>query len=274
MAASQTQLVRLPRLQSALNHEGTRQVPFHVHAVTELVYTVSGTIRIDVNGVGHHGHSGTLFVLPANVPHNQWCDAAWKTRCVLFTDDTGLLDDTPRALDLSGEALAGRWIADLCELHAAQSPLPESVANGFLYTLLARLGNLEQQRRTTGELHPRLAQAVQFIHAHLSEEIDAETLASAACASYSHLSALFRDTFGCGPLKYQQNQRLASAQKLLLNPYMSLDEIAAQSGYEDTNYFVRLFRKTYGMPPGKWRKQGGKGSGARGQGSEMGKRMG
>jgi len=280
MPASQTQLVRLPRLQSALDHEGDRPVPFHSHAVTELVYTVSGGIRIDVNGAALAGRPGILFVLPANVLHNQWNDGAWKTRCVLYADDAPLLDDTPRTLDLSGDALAGRWIADLCQLHAAQSPLPEAVGNGFLYTLLSRLGNLEQQRRNTDELHPRLAQAVQFIHAHLTEVIDAETLASESCASYSHLSALFRDAFGCGPLKYQQNLRLASAQKLLLNPYMSLDEIAAQSGYEDTNYFVRLFRKTYGMPPGKWRKGASasapvaRGSGVRGQGSERGERLG
>ncbi len=265
MSASQTQLVRLPRLQSALNYEGTVNVAFHNHAATELVFTVSGSIHIDVNGQTFAGRPGILFVLPAVVPHNQRCDGNWKTRCVLFFDDTGLLDDTPRALDLSADALTERWIADLCQLHAAPSPLPEAVANGFLYTLLSRLGNFELQRRNTEELHPRLAQAVQFVHAHLTEEIDADTLASESCASYSHLSALFRNAFGCGPLKYQQNLRLASAQKLLLNPYMSLDEIAQQSGYEDTNYFVRLFRKTYGMPPGKWRKSAPEARGVKGQ---------
>lgn len=253
--ATQPQLVRLPRLQSALNYAGVHRVPFHLHAATELVYTVAGEIRIDVNGIGISGHPEILFILPANVPHNQWCAGEWKTRCILYFDGGHLLDDAPRALDMSGDPLIARWFQDLCELQASPAPLPETVTNGFLYALLTRLGSLEKQRRTTDELHPRLAQAVQFIHTHLLEELDADTLASAACASYSHLSALFRDKFGCGPLKYQQNLRLASAQKLLLNPYMSLDEIAAQSGYEDTNYFVRLFRKAYGMPPGKWRKQ-------------------
>ena len=256
-AAPQTQLVRLPRLQSALRYAGAQQVPFHTHQATELVYTVDGNIRIDVAGRALPGRKGILLVLPANVPHNQWCGSHWRTLCVLFFDGTHVLDESPRALDVSSDPHIARWIDDLCALHESHSDGVgrETAANSFLYALLSRLGTLEAQRRSADALHPRLAQAVQFLHEHLTEEVDADTLSSAACASYSHLSALFRATFRCGPLKYQQNQRLAAAQKLLLNPYIGLDEVAAQSGYEDTNYFVRLFRKTYGMPPGKWRKQ-------------------
>jgi AraC-like DNA-binding protein len=255
-AAPQTRLVRLPRLQSALRHGGVQQVPFHTHAATELVYTVDGNIRIDIDGRALPARKGMLMILPANVPHNQWCGGPWRTLCVLYFDGTHLLDDSPRALDVSADPHIARWIDDLCALHDSQSANGrEMVANSFLHALLSRLSTLEAQRRSAEALHPRLAQAVDFIHEHLTEEVDADTLSSAACASYSHLSSLFRAEFGCGPLKYQQNQRLASAQKLLLNPYVSLDEVAAQTGYEDTNYFVRLFRKSYGVPPGKWRKQ-------------------
>jgi AraC-like DNA-binding protein len=255
MHQTSPQTIRLPRLQSALQYEGNFQVNFHVHTAVELVYTQHGDIRIDVDGVGYRGQKNVLYILPANVPHNQWCAGAWKTLCVLYFDGAHLLDDRPRTLEISNDSLIRRWFDDLCALHASPTPVSDAASNAFLYALLTHIGNLEQQRRSADALHPRLAQAVQYLHEHLSEEIDAESIASAACASYSHLSALFRETFGCGPIKYQQNLRLASAQKLLLNPYMSLDEIAQQSGYEDTNYFVRLFRKAYGKPPGKWRKE-------------------
>ena len=249
------QTIRLPRLQSALKYEGKFQVHFHVHTAVELVYTLQGDIRIDVDGVGYPGTKDVLYILPANVAHNQWCAGAWKTLCVLYFDGAHLLDDRPRTLAIPPGSLIRRWFEDLCAMHASSTPASDAAANAFLYALLTQLGNLEQQRRSADALHPRLAQAVQYLHEHLAEDVDTESISSAACASYSHLSALFRDAFGCGPIKYQQNLRLASAQKLLLNPYMSLDEIAQQSGYEDTNYFVRIFRKAYGKPPGKWRKE-------------------
>ena len=254
-ASPSTQLVRLPRLQSALRHLSTRQVPFHTHTATELVFTQSGEIQIDVGGKTLPGKAGVLYILPPNVPHNQRSSGKWGTQCILFFHAAHLFDPAPRTLDISSDPQTVRWIEELCALHESQTPAPDAVSNGFLYALLSRVESLEAQRNAAGALHPRLAQAVQFIHEHLTEDIDADTLSSFACASYSHLSSLFRDAFGCGPLKYQQNLRLASAQKLLRNPYVSLDEVAAQLGYEDTNYFVRVFRKTVGVPPGKWRKQ-------------------
>jgi len=254
------QMVRLPRLQSALRYRGDFQVMFHTHTAVELVYNLEGITRIDVKDlkgkeVGLPGGASVLHVLPANMPHNQWSASPWRSQCILYFDGAHLLDDAPRALDTTGDPLIGRWFEELCTLHESKVAAPDSVANGFLFALLTRISALEQQRRSAETLHPRLAQAVEFIHEHLNEDIDADTLASASCASYSHLSALFRAMFDCGPLKYQQNQRLSSAQKLLLNPYLSLDEVAARVGYVDANYFVRIFKKAYGVPPGKWRKQ-------------------
>src|SRR5579872_966795 len=93
-------LVRLPRLKSALLHAGNQQVPFHTHDAAELVYTVDGNIRIDCERNALPGRAGILYVLPANVPHNQWCKGNWRTLCVLYYHGKHLLDDSPRAIDI------------------------------------------------------------------------------------------------------------------------------------------------------------------------------
>jgi AraC-like DNA-binding protein len=247
-------LVRLPRLKSALHHNGNTQVPFHTHDSVELVYTVDGNIRIDVDGQALPGRGGILYVLPGNIPHNQWCSGRWHTLCVLYYHGAHLLDESPRAIAIDDPQVY-KWLDELSTLDQSKARVADVVIDGFLFTLLSRIGHLEQQKKAAETLHPRLAQAIEFLHEHVTDEIDADTLADAACASYSHLSSLFRDEFGCAPLKYHQNLRLALSQKLLMNPYASIDEVAQKAGYEDTNYFVRLFRKTYGMPPGKWRKK-------------------
>jgi AraC-like DNA-binding protein len=73
--------------------------------------------------------------------------------------------------------------------------------------------------------------------------------------SESHLSSLFRKYIGDAPIKYQQKQRMRLACRYLLDPYLTVGQAAKQCGYEDINFFIRIFRKNYNLSPGKWRKQ-------------------
>jgi AraC-like DNA-binding protein len=248
-------IVPLPRLRTALHHRAEHQVAMHTHDATELVLVIAGTVRVDVASKRLDGKCGTLYILPARVPHNQWCAGPWHSLCVLFHHGTHILKEDPRALNVQAETCVQRWMEDLATLQQSESPVPPVVCDSLLHALLSRLSHIEDQRQHSEALHPRLAVAVQHLHEHVTEEIDAAALASRACVSYSHLSALFRARFGCGPLQYQQNLRLELARKLLLNPYLTVDEVADKSGYADTNYFVRLFRQKNGVPPGQWRKQ-------------------
>jgi AraC-like DNA-binding protein len=84
--------------------------------------------------------------------------------------------------------------------------------------------------------------------------VSADELSAAAHTSYSHLSTLFRAAFGCGPMRFHLNHRMERAETLLQNPYISVGEVAAQLGFDDANYFVRLFRQTHGLSPNRWRK--------------------
>jgi len=230
----------------------------HAHDATELVYTVRGELAIDCQQKSFPGRDGTLYILPAHVDHNQSSNGPWQTWCILYYDGEHLLPQTPRTLDVILVPEVPRFIDELCNLHALKDSVAAPVCEGLLFALLSRLAEIEHIRQDIGALHPRLAAAVTFIHEHSTENFDADTLASVACASYSHLGALFRERFGCGPLKYQQNLRMELARKLLLNPYLSMDEVARQTGFSDTNYFVRLFRKSNGVPPGQWRKGQGR----------------
>lgn len=251
------QVVALPRLHAALHYDGSHQVPLHVHRQAELVMTLEGLLSIECGGKRLDAGPGVLYVLPSGVPHNQTAVGVWHTLCIIYSHGRQLLDETPRTLDIGGDAQLLRWFEDLAALHAARNLTHAGVCDGLLFAALARLRQLEHQQRAAEALHPRLAAAVRFLQEHVTEPVDADTLALQACASYSHLSALFRARFGCAPLKFQQRLRLELGCKLLANPYISIDEVARQAGYQDTNYFVRLFRRAYGMPPGRWRRQSG-----------------
>jgi len=248
-------VAELPRLRTAKRHAGERKVEFHSHDLVEFVLVRRGRLWIDVADLTLEGRPDDLYILPGRVPHNQRNAGPWTTVCLLFLHGARLLDPSPRVVDLRGEPCMCRWLEDLCALHAVQRDLADPVCDALLLAVLTRLAELENQRRAAAALHPRVAQALRFLQTHLTEEFDAATLAGAACASYSHLCALFRAQFGCGPMQYQRKLRMDLARRLLLDPYLSMSEVARQCGYEDDNYFVRLFRLTHGLPPGAWRKR-------------------
>ncbi|MBI3830794.1 MAG: helix-turn-helix transcriptional regulator [Planctomycetes bacterium] len=254
-ATPRVSLQPVPRLRSAIAFDADRQVDFHTHDTAELVFVRLGVTWIEVAGKRLDGPAGTLYILPGKVAHNQRSIGRWKTQCLLLDHDGSQFDEAPRTLNLAQDPLFHRWMDDLCELSASNRRMADPVADALLFALLTRLAKLEDQTRMMNALHPSLARAEAFLQEHLTVHVAAERLAHAAHTSYSHLSALFRERFGCGPLRHHQNLRMELARKLLLNSYLSVDEVAQKVGYADTNYFVRVFRKTFGQPPGQWRKQ-------------------
>ena len=56
-----------------------------------------------------------------------------------------------------------------------------------------------------------------------------------------------------GVAAFIRKKRLSHAKKLLLTTNLSTTEIADASGFSDYNYFLRLFKKEYGISSKKMR---------------------
>ena len=94
-----------------------------------------------------------------------------------------------------------------------------------------------------------LEEAVQYIREHISEEIPVEYLAKLVHISPRHLNRLFQKNFGQSAGEYIMKQRIIIAGELLLNSKMSVTMVADRVGYGNYSYFIKLFKKYYGMTP-------------------------
>lgn len=72
--------------------------------------------------------------------------------------------------------------------------------------------------------------------------------------SKSHISHLFKTKTGKTIRAYSNDLKLKRAKNLLGSTALSVTEIALETGFEDTSYFVRLFKEKYGETPYKYRK--------------------
>jgi AraC family transcriptional regulator len=99
----------------------------------------------------------------------------------------------------------------------------------------------------------RLKRVLDFIDAHLVEEISLDDLAAEACLSPFHFSRLFRTATGLSPYQYVIKRRVEAAQKMLQFNHYSLVEIALIVGFGSQDNFTRLFRNITGLTPGQYR---------------------
>jgi transcriptional regulator GlxA family with amidase domain len=70
-----------------------------------------------------------------------------------------------------------------------------------------------------------------------------------------YLYTLFMKNLGLSPQEYLLRFRLTKATDLLNHTDLSIDKITVECGYQDTATFSKAFRKMFGIPPGKFRKE-------------------
>lgn len=100
-------------------------------------------------------------------------------------------------------------------------------------------------------------QIMNYIEDHYSEKISLDQIAENMYLSPFYISRIFKSETGNAPIRYLINIRLEKARELLEGGYEgSIQEVAAQVGYDDAYHFSKLFKKRYGISPSQARRSG------------------
>lgn len=101
----------------------------------------------------------------------------------------------------------------------------------------------------------RVETAVEYVRDHFAQPVDLGEVAQHVGVSPGYLSALFSRTLGRSFTDFLTTCRLEEAEKLLVEPTLSVKEIAARVGIENPFYFSRVFRKRHGTSPKQFRRK-------------------
>jgi two-component system response regulator YesN len=105
--------------------------------------------------------------------------------------------------------------------------------------------NLERQ-----ENYPLpLVKALSFIRENYNRGIQLTDAAEAAGVNTAHLSRLFTKYLGINFIDYLTTLRINEAERLLREKPITVKEAAFASGYQDPNYFSKIFKKIKGILP-------------------------
>lgn len=93
-----------------------------------------------------------------------------------------------------------------------------------------------------------------YLDVHFAEEITLQHIASKFYLSREYISRKFKQEFGVNLSEYLSRLRIRQAKLLLLIPRLRLQQIAEMVGYQDENYFGKVFKKLEGITPSEYRK--------------------
>ncbi len=99
-----------------------------------------------------------------------------------------------------------------------------------------------------------LTEILNYIEDNYHKEIRIDLLARKAGMSYRNFQRKFKQTTGLTPICYIIEKRLNKAWLLLYNSDKTLDEVAFETGFCNSNYMAKLFKKKHGVSPKNLRK--------------------
>ncbi|MBO5308736.1 MAG: helix-turn-helix domain-containing protein [Lentisphaeria bacterium] len=254
----------------------------HCHDFHEMVYVFSGKGKHVTEQGSYDIGPGDLFIVPPLHGHSYEDRENMQLVNIMFDLQrlpypAGLLKDDPhfRAFFLPDEVISDDFrIRNKLSLAGNDQKLIESQIHDMLneYTqnrpariarLIARLSDLfvdiirfcaTERYACTRDL-VLLQNILQYMADNCSQQLTIPALARKFGLSQKNLERLFLQSVQMSPVSYLIDLRLRTAAEMLLGKSSTVSEIAFHCGFSDSNYFTKLFRKKYGVPPRTYRKR-------------------
>ena len=252
------------------------QIPVHWHDELEIIYVKSGFLTVNISGENYIGKSGDAFVVSPGNLHFMGSQTGtvdyftflFPLKYIAFRSDDMLDDKLIEPLN-SGHLMISPEIKDTvkeqCEqlagVYAAEIDKSESKITSQIRKKIILLQFIHElwkkgfivENDTTGR-NTVEKEMVSYIQQNYMGKILLREFGEQFHLSEKYISRYFKEHFHITLSQYVTYLRLEHAKQMLQETDISVTEVAMQSGYQNISYFIRSFKKTYGVSPLKYRK--------------------
>lgn len=247
-----------------LNQE-SENYPIHWHTAAEIIMPLHNIYTAIVDDTDYILNPGDILVLPSGELHELL--APENGERIILQFDCSLLynlngfDSTfhlfrPCVVITSkqNEELHRSLkplILNMKNEYFSNSPLREALAYSMLIQFFVILGRQFMQgerrfpRTKSHKQHKyidKFLQVCNYMNEHCTEDIQLDELARLAGFSKFHFTRLFKQFTGMSYYHYLNQHRVMHAEKLLIDPNLSITEIAMRSGFGSLPTFNRVFK--------------------------------
>ena len=244
----------------------TYTIELHSHAVYELLYIKKGTVSLQITGKKNKLIEGkVIFILPSE-KHKlvsmtnkefEYCSFVFDKTifgnednpCRIFFDSI-LIN---RFLDFP-DWLLNRFY-QLCSEKEIGTPGYEVMQYAFLFQVFSHIVSTKQYQlvtiiRTQTKQNISAVQVViEYIQKNYMENLSFDELLQLTNYSKSHFCKIFKDTTGMNLTEYINKYRVERACLELQFTKKNITEIAMQTGFNNIQYFSRIFKEYMDCSP-------------------------
>ncbi len=226
-----------------------------------IIYTESGSALLTLEDDAIQMTAGTAVWLNSahlsSISTSGKRNVPWRCRYCIFSGE-GLTAPYLNAYDKTGAAIKDFDQKLYCEkfdrlmaLFQQGEPNPYQTS-ALCYELV--MFHCEMADRNQENAFPSsYLETTKYLKRHYAEPIVLEEVAQKLKLSSSQIHRLIRKYAHTTPMKYVSSLRFKKACILLHSTNKTLDCIASEVGLNDVRSLIRLFKKEYGMTPGKYR---------------------
>lgn len=233
--------------QLQLNRHREAEVSPHAHEYAQLILYLSGEGVQSVGSRQRTARTGDLFVIPPRVAHGFAVRRRSRPLCLVLDYEL----TAPRQVRASHRRLPPGTLNDLHALLARVPPKGRLTLADYS-VILAVISRLFDHTRSAPQSPPAEPSTFDRVRDLLRSPTPIAKVARTAGYHRDHLTRKLKRESGLGLRALRDRLRLEAAQRALrLAPTVA--EAAAQSGFDDPNYFARWFRQQTGQTPRAWR---------------------
>ena len=265
------------RYMAGIMYDSTWAEKFHKSYNHEFLHVLSGKIRLIFKEGDrqreYFASPGESLIVPAGTLHRDvfdfkenlkvlYVNFAWDAAIFFKVFNNSHLSRLPRETVIEIKMIAERMRFD-----SVKAGVGKAMENARLLNILLLIWQAlytEEKNIPESPLPPAkgkissspavlAAYAKMYLERNFASPLHLEDLAEHLGVSKFHLSRLFHATTGFSFREYLSIVRLREAKKLLADEKYSISEIAQKCGFENGNYFSKVFRSKSGISPGKFR---------------------
>jgi len=140
------------------------------------------------------------------------------------------------------------------EQHARKTGWQLMMKMIFMQIMCIICRTFEQHSSQANEIQ-EIATIIRYLNDHYTQKLTLESLSARFGKSVPTFSRLFQATLNKSPIHYLIHLRLEKAAETLRTSTKSITDIACQCGFQDSNYFSKMFSRHFAISPRNYRKK-------------------
>lgn len=235
----------------------------HWHEHIELLFFISGTTSVMCGNKNYSVKPNDLIFVNSNNLHAFASDASISYDCIIinpgFFSDVNF-ENILIETHVKNDEFIKRTIQCAVKEYSDREAGWDMTVKAKIYELTAYLLRNYKVAELSESLYnariaklKRINMLLQFISEHYNEKISTSALAKKCFLSEEYFCRFFKSEIGMSVSNYVNKIRIEKSTVLLNNTSLSITEIATNVGFDDINYFSRLFKKYKKMSPTEYR---------------------